>query len=114
MSASTLDHVLAGTPAAEFVAHLADYGDVQLFIGHIDEAEANRRLAATENDLSGLLTIQGPLRHTWVAFGRHEAGCRDASRCDCGEADWYPNPAEVDAPGAVAVTTGFADEEWWR
>ncbi|MFB6977716.1 hypothetical protein [Streptomyces scopuliridis] len=116
MSSLTLAEVLvdesgAPVPADRFVAHLADYGDVQLFVGHIDEREADRRLQLAETELGGPLTIQGPLNRYWVLFQRHEADCSGAG-CECGEADWYPNPVEVGTPGAVAVTTGFADGEW--
>ncbi|MFJ1827453.1 hypothetical protein [Streptomyces sp. NPDC088178] len=119
----TLDQVLTDghgtqTPATEFVGFLADYGDLQLFIGHIDAAEANRRLSNLDDYLSGPMEVAGPVTHKWVLFQRHDDACQhrnpnaadDFSSCDCGDFDWHPNTAGAETPGAVAVTTVFADE----
>lgn len=119
----TLDQVLTDTPADEFVGFLADYGDLQMFIGHIDADEANRRLDNLDTSLSGPMEVAGPVTHKWVLFQRHDDACQhqnpnaadDFSSCDCGDSDWYPNNADAETSGAVAVTTVFADEaevEW--
>lgn len=118
VSTLTLAEVLAGEAADEFVGFLADYGDLQLFIGHITPVEANRRLVGAENSLSGPMEVAGPVTHKWVVFQRHDDACQhrnpnaagDISGCDCGDFDWYPNNADAETPGAVAVATVFANE----
>jgi hypothetical protein len=114
----TLDQILAGDSADQFVGFLADYGDLQLFIGHIDATEADRRLVGLDASLSGPLVVAGPVAHKWVVFQRHDDECQrrnpdagdDFDSCDCADFDWYPNNADAETPGAVAVTTVFADE----
>lgn len=120
----TLAEVLVDDKGATFAPErfapvLEEFADQTLFIGHIGKAEANGRLRALENDLSGLLTVQGKIRHNWVTFERHEDDCPernvpmdDDPNCECGKEPWQVNRAKASTPGAVAVTFVFCDEEW--
>lgn len=115
-------------PAEQAAIFLEEWGDVHLFIGHITQEEANRRLAAKDQTLSGLLTVRGDFAHRWGIFERHEDSC-DALYDDTDELDeddleldaddfcrcedpWYSRWVDEGTPGAIAVTTAFADADW--
>lgn len=117
-------------PADQAALYLVENWDIHLFIGHIDIAEANRRLAAKDQTLSGLLTVRGDFTHRHAIFVRHEESC-DAlfdeedddldpddfhtltpdDFCTC-EQPWYAHWTEPSTPGSIAVTTAFADSAW--
>ena len=120
------DH--APIPAEQAAIYLEANWDVHLFIGHITQDEANQRLAAKDQTLSGLLTVRGDFTHRWGVFERHEDGCDalydysdeldddalelDADDfCRC-EDPWYARWVDAGTPGAIAVTTAFADAHW--
>lgn len=129
----TLADILKGAdgvtvPVETSAIFLEEHGDVHMFIGHITEAEANRRLAAMDQSLSGLLTVRGDFTHRWGIFERHEDSC-DALYDDLDELDedalelcaddfcrcedpWYARWVDEGTPGAIAVTTAFADANW--
>lgn len=119
----------ATVPAEQAALYLAEWGDVHMFIGHITQAEANQRLAAMDQTLSGLLTVRGDFNHRWAIFERHKDYCdalfddhdeeldEDAldlapeDFCTC-EDPWYARWVDAGTPGAIAVTTAFADANW--
>jgi hypothetical protein len=114
------DRTGAPVPAESWTAHLEDHGDIKIFVGHIDQAEADRRLAARNQALSGLETVRGDVTHRWAVIERHDEDCDALSSevaiggdpgdlCACDE-PWYPRWVESGTPGAVAVTTAFADQ----
>jgi hypothetical protein len=116
------------TPAEQAALYLEEWGDVHLFIGHITQDEANQRLAALDQTLSGLLTVRGDFTHRWAIFERHEDNCDALGEdedelgedeleldpddfCRC-EDPWYARWVDAATPGAIAVTTAFADADW--
>lgn len=86
-----------------------------LFLGHINAAEANRRIDGDPSIDGGV--VVGSLVHDWASFDqhchieRHDACDGDAedpdSGCNCWRHAPYDNPATEGDPGAVAVT--YAD-----
>lgn len=111
-------------PAEQAAIYLKANWDIHMFIGHITQAEANQRLAAMDQTLSGLLTVRGDFTHRWAIFERHEDSCESLEDeawvvangpaddlCHC-EDPWYARWVDAGTPGAIAVTTAFADANW--
>ncbi|MFJ5294580.1 hypothetical protein [Streptomyces sp. NPDC088348] len=126
-------------PDTDYAQFLAERNDVHLFIGHIDTAEAQRRITLHEELYGGIRISRtevlkrrwaldgGSLSQYWVRFERHASTCSwyghdfandpdiDESEqfddCDCAEFEWHPNVVPESTPGAVAVTTVFAYED---
>lgn len=96
------------------------YGDgVEMFIGHISAAEANRRIQRQTWWSPGLVVDKASLDHAVVTFDSHAPRCDAPERavpgrdCDCAWEPWivwHWRDAKPDDPNAVAVT--FAELSW--
>lgn len=121
------DRTGAPLPVEQFVAFLPEHWDIHLVIGHVTEEEFNRRLAAIDHTLSGLQTVRGDFTQRWAVFERHEEDCEslnpvviamggdpdDMCRCRAdSRAEWSVRWVDPGTPGAVEVTTAFADADW--
>lgn len=117
------DRTGAPIVAEQFVAFLPEKWGIHLVIGHVTEAEFNRRLAALDLTLSGLQTVQDWFTQRWAVFERHEQNCEslypfiiamggdplDMCRCRAdSRSEWFVRWVDAGASGAIAVTTAFA------
>ena len=85
---------LFGSPPYDHVVEDV-YGDgVEMLIGHVDVAEANRRIAAQPRWTPSLVVDEPRLDHALVTLDVHAPGCRAPSGavpgrdCDCAWEPW--------------------------